>query len=62
MKQQLLKKVIPNNDEVEKQIMKLPYTGEKNHSIRKSLKIHLKKTLPANIEADIIYTWTKLSS
>ena len=45
-----------------KQIMKLPYAGEKGCSIIKSLKKHLKKTLPANIEADIIYTGTKLSS
>ena len=42
--------------------MKLPYTGEKGCSIIKSLKKYLKKTLPANIEADIIYTGTKLSS
>ena len=42
--------------------MKLPYAGEKGCSIIKSLKKHLKKTLPANIEADIIYTGTKLSS
>ena len=33
--------------------MKLPYAGEKGCSIIKSLKKHLKKTLPANIEADI---------
>ena len=45
-----------------KQIMKLPYTGEKGCSIIKSLKKHLKKTLPANIEEGIIYTGTKLSS
>ena len=57
MKQQLLKKVIQK-----KQIMNLPYAGEKGCSIIKSLKKHLKKTLPANIEADIIYTGTKLSS
>ena len=42
--------------------MKLPYAGEKGCSIIKSLKKHLKKTLPANLEADIIYTGTKLSS
>ena len=57
MKQQLLKKVIPK-----KQIMKLPYAGKKGCSIIKSLKKYLKKTLPANIEADIIFTGTKLSS
>ena len=45
-----------------KQIMKLPYAGEKDCSIIKSLKKHLKKTLPANLKADIIYTGTKLSS
>ena len=45
-----------------KQIIKLPYGGEKGCSIIKSLKKHLKKTLPANLEADIIYTGTKLSS
>ena len=45
-----------------KQIMKLPYTGEKGCSIIKYLKKHLKKTLPANIEAGIIYTGTKRSS
>ena len=32
-----------------KQIMKLPYAGEKGCSIIKSLKKYLKKTLPANI-------------
>ena len=42
--------------------MKLPHAGEKGCSIIKSLKKHLKKTLPANLEADIIYTGTKLSS
>ena len=42
--------------------MKLPYAGEKGCSIIKSLKKHLKKTFPANIEADIIYTETKLPS
>ena len=42
--------------------MKLPYAGEKGCSIIKSLKKHLQKTLPANIEADIIYKGTKLSS
>ena len=57
MKQQLLKKVIQK-----KQIMKPPYAGEKGCSIIKSLKKHLQKTLPANIEADIIYKGTKLSS
>ena len=36
--------------------MKLPHAGEKGYSIVKSLKKHLKKTLPTNIEADIIYT------
>ena len=51
MKQQLLKKVIPK-----KQIMKLPHAGEKGCLIIKSLKKYLKKTLPNNIEADIIYT------
>ena len=45
-----------------KQIMKLPYAGEKGCSIIKSLKKHLQKTLPANIEADIIHSGTKLSS
>ena len=39
-----------------KQIMKLPYAGEKGCSIIKSLKKYLKKTLPTNIEADIFYT------
>ena len=42
--------------------MKLPYSVEKGCSIIKSLKKHLKETLPANIEADIIYTGTKLCS
>ena len=45
-----------------KEIMKLPYACEKGCSIIKSLKKHLKKTLLANIEADIIYTGTELSS
>ena len=42
--------------------MQLPYAGVKGCSIIKSFKKHLKRTLPANIEADIIYTGTKLSS
>ena len=42
--------------------MKLPNAGEKGCSIIKSLQRQLKKTLPANLEADIIYTWTKPSS
>ena len=42
--------------------MNLPYAGEKGCSIIKSLKKYLKKTLPANIEARIIYTGRKLSS
>ena len=45
-----------------KQIMKLPYAGEKGCSIIKSLKKHLKKTLPTNLQADINYTESKLSS
>ena len=36
--------------------MKLPHAGEKGCSIIKSLEKYLKKTLSANIEADIIYT------
>ena len=42
--------------------MKLPYPGEKGCSNIKSFKKHLKKTFPSKIEADIIYTRTKLSS
>ena len=42
--------------------MKLRYAGEKGCSIIKSLKKHPKKTLPANLEADIIYTGRKLFS
>ena len=42
--------------------MKLPYAGEKGCSIIKSLKKHRKKTLPANLEADIIYTGRTFSS
>ena len=42
--------------------MKLPYAGEKGCSVIKSMKKHLKKTLPANLDADIIYTGKKLSS
>ena len=38
--------------------MNLPYADEKGCSIMKSLKKHLKITLPANLEADIIYTST----
>ena len=45
-----------------KQIMKLPYAGEKGCSNIKSFKKHLTKTFPAKIEVDIIYTRTKLSS
>ena len=39
--------------------MKLRYAGEKGCSIIKSLKKYPKKTLPANLEADIIYTGRK---
>ena len=53
---------ITEESNYKKQIMKLLYAGEKGCSIIKSLKKHLKKTLPANLEADIIYTGTKLSS
>ena len=42
--------------------MKVPYAGDKGCSIIKSLKKHLKKTLTANIEGEIIYTGTKLFS
>ena len=42
--------------------MKLRYAGEKDYSVIKSLKKHLKKALPASLEADIIYTGTKLPS
>ena len=42
--------------------MKVPYAGEKSCSIIKSLKNHLKKSVPANIEADIVYTGTKIFS
>ena len=42
--------------------MKLPYAGKKGCSIIKSLEKDLKKTLPANVEADIISTITKFSS
>ena len=50
---------ITEKSNTKKQIMKLPYAGEKGSSIIKSLKKHLKKTLPANLEADIIYTGRK---
>ena len=42
--------------------MKLPFPGVKGCSIIKSLKKHLKKTLPTNLEASIIYTGRRLSS
>ena len=42
--------------------MKQPYAGEKDCTIIKSLKKHLKKTLPTIIEANITYTAIKLSS
>ena len=45
----------------QKQIMNLPYACEKGCSMIKSLKKHLRRTLSANIEADIIHTETKLS-
>ena len=45
-----------------KRIMNLPYASQKGCSVIKSLKKHLKKTLPVNLEANIIYTGTKLSS
>ena len=53
---------IAEENNSKKQIMKLPYAGERGCSIIKSLKKHLKQTLPANIKADIVYTGTKLSS
>ena len=42
--------------------MKLAYACMKGCSIIKSLKMDLNETLLANMEADIIYTGTKLSS
>ena len=42
--------------------MVLPYGGEKGFILVKSLKNDLRKTLPSNIQTEIVYNNTKLSS
>ena len=43
-------------NDVKKQMLLLPYAGQNGCTLVKELKTHLKKTLPSNIEADIVYT------
>ena len=47
---------------VKKQLMVLPYGDEKGFTLVKSLKNDLRKTLPSNIQTEIVYNSTKLSS
>ena len=48
-------------DDARKQTLLLPYAGKNGCTRMKSLKTHLKKTLPSNVKADIVYTSSKLS-
>ena len=47
---------------VKKQLMVLPYAGEKGCTLVKLLKKDLQRTLPSNIQTEIVYNSTKLSS
>ena len=42
-------------NDVRKQTLLLPYAGQNACTLVKSLKTHLKKTLPSNVKADIAY-------
>ena len=41
-------------NDVRKQTLLLPYSGQNGCTLVKSLKTHLKKTLPLNVKADIV--------
>ena len=43
-------------NDARKQTLLLPYAGKNGCTLVKSLKTNLKKTLPSNIKADIVYT------
>ena len=43
-------------------LMVLPYDGEKDCTMLKSLKNDLRRTLPSNIQTEIVYNSMKLSS
>ena len=45
---------------VRKQTLLLPYAAQNGRTLVKSLKTHLKKTLPSNVKADIVYTSSPL--
>ena len=48
-------------NDARKPTLLLPYAGKNGCTRMKSLKTHLKKTLPSNVKADIVYTSSKLS-
>ena len=43
-------------NDVRKQTLLLPYAGQYGCTLVKSLKTHLKRTLPPNVKTDIVYT------
>ena len=43
-------------NDARKQTLLLPYAVKNGCTLVKSLKTHLKKTLPSNLKADIVYT------
>ena len=48
-------------NDVRKQSLLLPHAGQNRCTLINSLKTHLKKILPSNVKADIVYTEIKLS-
>ena len=50
------------NNNIRKPMMILPYAGEIECTLIKSLKKNLQRVLPVNIQTRIVYTGTKLSS
>ena len=55
---------LPDNavlNDVRKQALLLPYAEKNGFTLVKSLKTHLKKTLPSNVKSDIVYTGIRLS-
>ena len=48
-------------NDVRKQTLLLPHAGQNRCTLINSLKTHLKKILPSNVKADIVYTEIKLS-
>ena len=56
MKQQTVETLLDNDvlNDVKKQTLLVPYAGQNGCSLAKSLKSHLKRTLPLNVKADII--------